>query len=105
MEWTLEDTRACYKQGFGIFPFDIFIDYKDTKIPVETIGLMKLDDPDEANRIGEECSPYYGPMFDSDEEAAAYVQKQADLGDTVCRKAIDYLIEQKSPDVKEFQLH
>lgn len=91
--WTLEDTKACYLQGFGVF-------HNDDK----QYYLQKLDDPDEANETGEDDPPYSGPVFETDPEAIAYVQKKANEGDAVCRKAIEFLIEQKSPDVKEYNI-
>lgn len=95
--WTVEDTHATYKHGgWSIF-------YTDDR----TYALQKLDDPDSAWYDAHNDNPpgeYNGQRFDTDAEAAAFVQKSADEGDSLCRKAIEFLIAEDSESVKEFQL-
>lgn len=98
--WTREDNLASFKQGWAIFLNDS-THYK----------IQKLDDPDQVN--GEVDDPeglmanykYVGPLFDTDTKAVQYVKKMAEeLGDPTCRKAIEFLIMVKSPQVHQHRL-
>lgn len=90
--FALIKTPKLTKYGFSIF--------NDGSTPV----LQAFDDVPAV----EECSgisvlySYDGPNRDAD--AAAKCQELANDGDSVCQFVIDYLIENNSPDVKEFNL-
>ncbi len=80
-----------YKQGWGIF----------CRSDNGFFELCKLDDPEEvADSYGIEIAN----TFETDPEAARFVQNQADKGVAVCRKAIEFLIENNSPDIVIFDL-
>ncbi len=91
--WTAEDLKATYRHGgWSIF-------YTDEGY----CELYALAEPDLAWYGSFEVEPdceYSGRWFETDEEAAAFVQKAADEGDLLCRKTIEFLIGHKSPTVK-----
>lgn len=80
--WTLQDTFAAYRDGWGLFEQDN-----------GTVAIQRLDDPascpPEANVTDTE------PQFDCDENALAHVKQQAagPLGNPLHKRALA-LIEQ-----------
>lgn len=93
--WTRKDNLASFKQGWSIFLNDS-THYK----------IQKLDDPDQVNSEVDDPEglmanyKYVGPLFDTDTKAVQYVKKMAEeFGDPTCRKAIEFLIMVKSPQV------
>lgn len=76
--------------GFGLFQVDS-----------GRYQLQKLDDIEE---IEESYNLKVKKTYESDAEAAEMVQSLADNGNEVCRRAIEFLIQNKSIDVDTFNL-
>lgn len=98
--WEYQDTLESYKFGWSIF-------FQDDA----TYRLQKIDDVEQAwysaNNSDDDFvdqNPYTGPKFKSDQEAAAFVQQEADNGSQLCQKAVEFLIGKRSSSVKEFDL-
>lgn len=96
VDWTVDNCKQTNCSGWSVFDQDD-----------GSVTLQKIDDPDLAWHEAHDDNPpheYDGKRFDSDEAAAAYVQACANEGDSICRKAIEFLMERFSPSVEEFGL-
>lgn len=82
--------EETFPLGFGLFQVDS-----------GRYQLQKLDDIEE---IEESYNLKVQRTFESDVEAAKMVQMMADNGNEVCRRAIDFLIQNKSRSVDNFYL-
>ena len=93
MMWTDKENRHAYSQGWAVFQTDL-----------DLYELHGLDDPEGVCEDAgcESKQKFTGNNRDS--QAAVFVQKAADEGDLVCRKAIEFLIAVESMDVNAFAL-
>jgi hypothetical protein len=105
--WGLDMQREAHKMGWDIFIND------DGKF-----YLQALDDPNgviaeqaEADGLDPDSIKYSGlNFFDrskgqyADDNAIRFVIEQAKHGNVVCQRAIDFLIDRKSPNVRFFRL-
>jgi hypothetical protein len=82
--------EQTFPLGFGLFQVDS-----------GGYQIQKIDDIEEveySHKIKVEKT------FDCDSDAALETQKLADAGNEVCRKSIEFLIDNKSSDVEYFKL-
>lgn len=78
--WKTENIHTAYSQGWGLFTLD------DT-----TFNIQKLDEPEEVS-LDVLNREFKGTLFESDEEAVEYVQKNSDC--PTCMLAVRIIQEQ-----------
>jgi len=93
VKWTKEHNLESFRYGWSIFITD-----KDG------YQLHGLDSPVATCEDHEIESKQTFEGEDRDKEAAEFVQKRANEGDPTCRTAIEFLIAEKSQDIKLFGL-
>lgn len=82
--WSWEDMKAAYKQGWGPF-------YHDDGGYL----ICKLDDP---KMVAWEhgLGAFNGTVFDSDDAAEEFVKKKAAEGDDLCKRALQFVADNRS---------
>ncbi len=76
--WTVEDTFAAYRDGWGLFQQD------DGKI-----AIQRLDDPGAAPEAAKVVETE--PVFDCDEIAVIHVQAEARKGNSLAQRALAFM--------------